>query len=257
VYNNFQAAMTTLSAINPLSSEFQSRSAEVLAEETEIIDGANLHLSLVRSDALCSMGTQQRCDTTQGAIIGPHEILYHLHLSDGTCVSTALCQSDKTVYQLFPEPLLFANRIDWAALALIHFADQSQFVIHNDIQLKSDHLVTVRAERYKQIVDATLLAKETGEPVGVDKPELDIILGFLKLDDDEFFGEEESKEDPNWMIEAHKLTKSYNPAFPGCIIKNIVKRTLYDEKDIAIAKNAAQLAFVMCDHKRLASKRAE
>jgi hypothetical protein len=253
--------MTTLSLINPLSIEFQPSSASVLATETEIIDGAKLHLSLLRPNNATVATSAQRCDTTQGAIIGPRETLYHLHLSDGTCLSTALHQSDKTVYQLFPEPALFANRIDWAAATLVHFAEGKPFVIHNDAQLKCDVLAIAQAERYKKIVEATLQAKQDmsvfmtslKEKLVPSEEELSEIIGFLELDDDTFFGDEEN---PAWMDSARVLAKSHKPDYPGCNIKNIVKRSLYDETDIAIAKDAARMAFVMCDHK-IASERAE
>jgi hypothetical protein len=248
--------MTTLSAVNPLSIEFQPKSV-ILVEDTEI-DGTKLHLTLARPGTAQTCDTQKRYDTTQGARVDPSETLYHLHLSDGTCVSTALCLSDGSIHQLYPELRPYVNRIDWATTTVVHYVEKNSFVIHNDAQLKRDHLAVVQEMYSKQIINATLDAKELcvddvsrvlKEKYNLRDTDLDAILGYIRLSDDEFFGDEESEEEPSWMNSARILSKSYNPDYPGCVGKHVAKRTLYDQTDIAIAKNAAMLAFVMSDHR--------
>jgi hypothetical protein len=249
-----------LGVINPHSAEFIPNSASIIAEETEIIKGAKLTLTLVKPNSgIFLTSDQTHCDTTHGTVADSSETIYHIHCIDGTCFSTGFCYSDGTIKQLHPELESFVNIEKWATSALLSYGNDSPFTIQTDSQLKISYRKAIQSARYKQIIDTTLHAKELmcggileeevnhfiDDNLSPSALEFDTIKEILRLDDTMFFGYEDD-ESPEWMTSAEILATQHTVSYPGCLTRALVKNTLFDKIDIAIAKDAVAVALALC-----------
>ena len=254
--------MNYLARLNMSHAEFIPNSADILGEETTVLDGAKITITLTR-DKTSGFYTEPegaRYDTTLGASPVSDEIIYHYHLEDGTCVSTALYHTDETVRQLYPEPKLFESRIAWGVETRFHYGNAKEIRIHTDGQLKSDYIRAKQNNHCKNITEATILAKQlydegvTNEEVvhGIKtvfeptEEELESILKWMKLSDEDFFGDDD-KSSLLWVEEAKFQSKIFRPSYPGCFVRNVVKNTLWDVKNIPNVTAAVKLAFTITD----------
>ncbi len=244
------------------SSEFIG--GEILGKSTDVINHAKLHLTVCKPKSYVYTESHPRFNTTLDVIADSSETLYHLHREDGTCLSTALCNSDGSVRQLYPESELITNKKIWITQTLLHYNNKSAFVIQTDQQLKDGYTKAVQRMRCTQIIETTFKAKEmldegfTQEKVkemintniNPSDLELSTILEFTKLSDKEFYGNDDDDDltPLEWMDNAKNLTKTFKTDYPGCVTQTIVKNLLYDEKDLKIAESAAELAIIACDN---------